>query len=81
MRTLYIVDIEPLDNRYTKQWQTYFPQIAERHLGDVFAIENISGVAEGYDAPQAGAFFNFAVPVNIKQVRPLKLPRCLATVR
>jgi hypothetical protein len=75
MRTLYIVDIEPLDNRYTKQWQTYFPQIAEKHLGDVFAVENISGSAEGYDAPQAGAFFNFAGTCEYKATQAAKIAR------
>ena len=28
MNTLWIVDIEPLDNRYTKQWQTHIPELA-----------------------------------------------------
>lgn len=75
MRTLYIVDIEPLDNRYTKQWQTYFPQIAEKHLGDVFSVQNIHGTAEGYDAPQAGAFFNFAGTCEYKASQAAKIAK------
>lgn len=75
MRTLYIVDIEPLDNRYTKQWQRYFPQIAEKHLGDVFTVQNISGEADNYDAPQAGAFFNFAGTCEYKASQAAKIAK------
>ena len=75
MRTLYIVDIEPLDNRYTKQWQRYFPQIAEKHLGDIFTVQNISGEAEGYDAPTAGAFFNFAGTCEYKASQAAKIAK------
>ena len=75
MRKLYIVDIEPLDNRYTKQWQWYFPEVALAALHDIYNVENISGTAEGYDAPQAGAFFNFAGTCEYKASQAVKIAR------
>lgn len=66
MNTLWIVDIEPLDNRYTKQWQTHIPKLATQFLGDKYNITNISGIATGYDRPQKGAFFNFAATCEYK---------------
>lgn len=59
MNTFYIVDLESLDNRYTKQWKTWFPTISEKHLGDQFNVVNIAGQVDGYAKPQPGAFFNF----------------------
>lgn len=66
MNTLWIVDIEPLDNRYTKQWQTHIPELAVKHLSDKYHINSISGTATGYDRPQRGAFFNFAATCEYK---------------
>lgn len=60
MNTLWIVDLEPLDNRYTKQWQTHIPELATKNVGSLYNIVNISGTATAYDKPQKGAFFNFA---------------------
>ena len=59
MRNFYIVDIEPLDNRYTKQWQTHIPEISKKYLGNDYNVVNIAGVSGSYSAPQPGAFFDF----------------------
>lgn len=59
MSNLFIIDIEPLDNRYTKQWRTHFPKVARDALGDIYTVFNIAGTVE-YAQPQAGAFFDFA---------------------
>jgi hypothetical protein len=67
------VDTEPLDNRYTKQWRTWFPEITEKHLGDLFTIVNIAGEATGYDKPQSGAFFNFAGTCEYKASQAVKI--------
>ena len=66
MNTLWIVDIEPLDNRYTKQWQTHIPNLANQTLGDKYKVVNLPGMAEGYSRPQRGAFFNFAATCEYK---------------
>jgi len=54
--TIYIVDIEAVDNRYTKQWKEYLPkQIQKRTTEEVVVIS-------GGDVPQSttpGAFLNF----------------------
>lgn len=75
MKKLYIVDIEPLDNRYTKQWQWYFPEVAQNSLRDLYEVVNISGDAEGYDKPTAGAFFNFAGTCEYKASQAAKIAR------
>lgn len=60
MKKLFIVDIEPLDNRYTKQWYEWVPKLAKERLGDVFEVNVVTGNVAEYVAPQAGAFFDFA---------------------
>ena len=54
--TIYIVDIEAVDTRYTKQWKEYLPKQLQRATN--VDVEVISGG----DTPQAttpGAFLNF----------------------
>ena len=53
--TVYIVDIESVDTRYTKQWKTHVPSQLSKHVDRVEVIS-------GGDTPQAttpGAFLNF----------------------
>ena len=52
---IYIVDIEAVDTRYTKQWKTHLPKLLKTHGFDVTVIS-------GGETPQAttpGAFLNF----------------------
>ena len=54
--TIYIVDIEAVDTRYTKQWKEHLPRQLRR------ATNNEVVVISGGDTPQAttpGAFLNF----------------------
>jgi hypothetical protein len=54
--TIYIVDIEAVDTRYTKQWKEYLPKQLQR------ATNKEVVVISGGDTPQAttpGAFLNF----------------------
>ena len=54
--TIYIVDLEAVDTRYTKEWKKYLPVQLKRHTNS--KIEVISGG----NTPQAttpGAFLNF----------------------
>lgn len=66
MRNLFIVDIEPLDNRYTKQWQEWIPQLARDTIGDSFTIVPVAGHTQGYDKPSSGAFFDFSATCDYK---------------
>jgi hypothetical protein len=53
--TVYIVDIEAVDTRYTKQWKKHLPNQLAKHTDDVVVIS-------GGEVPQAttpGAFLNF----------------------
>ena len=81
MNTLWIVDIEPLDNRYTKQWQTHIPELAVKHLSDKYHINSISGTATGYDRPQKGAFFNFAATCEYRHHKQPILLKSLTQVQ
>jgi hypothetical protein len=54
--TIYIVDIEAVDTRYTKQWKDYLPKQLRRATNDDVVV------ISGGDTPQAttpGAFLNF----------------------
>ena len=53
--TVYIVDIEAVDTRYTKQWKDYLPKQLQKRTDNVVVIS-------GGETPQAttpGAFLNF----------------------
>lgn len=53
--TVYIVDIEAVDTRYTKQWKEHLPLQLQNRTDDVVVIS-------GGETPQAttpGAFLNF----------------------
>ena len=53
--TVYIVDIEAVDTRYTAQWKKHLPLQLRNRTDDVVVIS-------GGDTPQAttpGAFLNF----------------------
>ena len=65
MRTIYIIDIEPLDNRYTKQWQTHIPEMIKQTLPQLNVLQ-ISGDNTGYDKPSVGSFFDFSATMTYK---------------
>ena len=54
--TIYIVDIEAVDTRYTKQWKEYLPKQLQRATNT--NVEVISG-GETPQATTPGAFLNF----------------------
>jgi glycosyltransferase involved in cell wall biosynthesis len=74
----YIVDIEPLDTRYTKQWRTWLPEIAKKHFGDTWNIINIEGNANNYTKPQPGAFFDFFGTCSYKASQAVKIAEMFA---
>lgn len=71
MNRVYIVDIEAVDTRYTKQWKEHLPiQIREAGL----EVVKVSGG----DVPMAttpGAFLNFAGTNNYKAQQMIELSR------
>jgi len=73
--TIYIVDIEAVDTRYTKQWKEYLPKQL-RH-----STNNEVTVISGGEVPQAttpGAFLNFAGTNNYKSQQMLEISRMFA---
>ena len=77
--TVYIVDIEAVDTRYTKQWKEHLPKQLSKHTDDVVVIS-------GGEVPQAttpGAFLNFG-GTNIyksKQLEQIGEMFCAGTVK
>ena len=60
--TVYIVDIEAVETRYTAQWKTHLPvQLQQALLCDTAVLDEVEEISGG-DTPQAttpGAFLNF----------------------
>lgn len=59
--TIYIIPIEPIDQRYTKQWYDNIPLLLEeeiRRTGANFVVKNIDGVTLE-DKTTTGAFLDF----------------------
>ena len=73
--TIYIVDIEAVDTRYTKQWKDYLPKQLRRATNDNVVV------ISGGEVPQAttpGAFLNFAGTNNYKSQQMLEISRMFA---
>lgn len=67
--TVYVVDIESVDTRYTKQWKEHLPQQMKSARLDVVVIT-------GGDVPQMatpGAFLNFAGTNSYKSQQMLRI--------
>ena len=67
--TIYIVDIEAVDTRYTKQWKDFLPKQLQRSTN-----ENVK-VISGGEMPQAttpGAFLNFG-GTNVYKSKQLEI--------
>ena len=54
--TVYIVDIEPVESRYTAQWKKYLPEQIKKHTNK--QVKTISG-GETPQTTTPGAFLNF----------------------
>ena len=73
--TIYIVDIEAVDTRYTKQWKEYLPKQLQRATNEEVIV------ISGGEVPQAttpGAFLNFAGTNNYKSQQMLEISRMFA---
>ena len=67
--TIYIVDIEAVDTRYTKQWKDYLPKQLKRATNS--NVEVISG-GETPQATTPGAFPNFG-GTNVYKSKQLEI--------
>jgi hypothetical protein len=54
--TVYLVDLEAVETRYTGQWKTHVPSLLKEHGHEVFVI---SGPSDIPSATTPGAFLNF----------------------
>ncbi len=72
---IFIVDIEAVDTRYTKQWKEYLPKQLQRSTNEEVVV------ISGGEVPQAttpGAFLNFAGTNNYKSQQMLEISRMFA---
>lgn len=73
MTTIYIVPIEPIDQRYTRQWYENIPAVLAQEIQDRgldFSVETIDG-EQPETGTTAGAFLDFAV-TNIYKAEQTK---------
>lgn len=71
-RTIYIVDIEPLDNRYTKQWHYHIPRHITKVLPHLNVVQ-ISGDNKNYKTTTPGKFFDFSKTCDYKASQARKI--------
>lgn len=76
-KTVYIVDIEPVETRYTCEWQEFLPKQLGNFLGDEFSVVPISGtVASKKTSP--GAFLDFSATNIYKSTQLIALAELFA---
>ena len=66
--TVYLVDLEAVETRYTAQWKDHVPNILRKHNHDV---QIISGPTDIPSATTPGAFLNFG-GTNIYKARQVE---------
>lgn len=57
--TIWIFSLEPIETRYTKQWQEHIPRLLTKNVGDKFNVVQIDGVQKNSQLTP-GAFLNFS---------------------
>lgn len=63
--TIWVMSLEPIETRYTGQWEVHIPLLLKEALSDKFNVCDISGVQLN-TAPTPGAFLNFSDTNNWK---------------
>ena len=56
MARIWLIDLESVETRYTKEWKTYFPTLLRNKGHEVFVIEGPTDIPK---ATTPGAFLNF----------------------
>lgn len=62
MSTIYIVDLEPIESRYTSEWKTHVPKIIRKAINERGLSTNLVAISGTNKIPSAttpGAFINF----------------------
>lgn len=57
--TIWIFSLEPIETRYTGQWQTHVPALLKSTLSNHFNVQQIDG-EQKHSRPTPGAFLNFS---------------------
>ena len=70
--TIYIVDLEKLETRYTQQWATHVPNLIKQHGHDVIVISGPDNIPS---VPTPGMFLNFAATNVYKASQVEKISR------
>lgn len=73
--TIYLVDLEKLENRYTCEWKTHVPKLLADHFDDVVVIEGADDLLVG---TTPGMFLNFATTNVYKASQVEKFSRLFA---
>jgi hypothetical protein len=80
MATVYLVDLEPVETRYTAQWKTHLPAVLKKRGHNVQVIHGPEDIPA---ATTPGAFLNFG-GTNIykaRQVEQISRLFCDGTIR
>jgi len=72
--TLFIVDLEPVETRYTGEWKTHIPKLLRESL-DIGAVEIIEGPDDIPAATTPGAFLNFGGTNIYKSAQMMQIGR------
>ena len=79
MKTIYIVDLEPVETRYTAQWKKFLPEQLTMFLGEEdYNVQVISG-GEVPQTTTPGAFLNFAGTNSYKSQQMLEIASLVAS--
>jgi len=70
--TVYLVDLEAVETRYTGQWKTHVPKLLEEHGHEVYVI---AGPTDIPSATTPGAFLNFGGTNIYKSVQVERMAR------
>jgi len=70
--TVYLVDLEAVETRYTGQWKTHVPKLLEEHGHEVYVI---TGPTDIPSATTPGAFLNFGGTNIYKSVQVERMAR------
>lgn len=74
MQNIFIIPIEPIDTRYTKQWYNHLPKLLRQHAPKHVQIIQIAG-QQIPSKPTPGAFLDFAATNIYKSSQLIKIAK------
>jgi len=79
MKSIYIVDLESMESRYTVEWKWHLPELLKEHLystnNDEYYVEVIEGDNNIPEATTPGAFINFGGTNIYKSSQLIKIAK------